>query len=193
MGSLLVENDLCEELKLGRTPIREALQQLAHEGLIQIIPRKGIQVTSISLWEYKKLEESRAMIEQFCIPRVARIVSQLRLEELRQSLSPAPELIRKGRIAELLDIDRSFHMELVQILENPYISSMAERIYDMLSRIWYLSFKNRTEEELLHTMQGHLDILNCLERRNAAEAAKASMEHIEDCRNIIMRVHWDEA
>ena len=57
MGKNINEQDLCKEFDLGRTPVREALQLLASEGLVVIVPRKGVYVSYVSLEDFQKIYE----------------------------------------------------------------------------------------------------------------------------------------
>ena len=71
MGSALVENDICQALGMGRTPVREAIQQLAAEGLVSILPRKGTFVSNVSFWDFEKLLETRVMLETHVAKQLA--------------------------------------------------------------------------------------------------------------------------
>ena len=75
MGKNINEQDLCQELNLGRTPVREALQLLASEGLVTIFPRKGVYVSHVSLEDFQKIYETRLMVETYCISEAAHKIS----------------------------------------------------------------------------------------------------------------------
>ena len=89
MGQQLVESDISSQLDLGRTPIREAIQQLSREGLVVIIPRKGVYVSDISMWEFQKLMETRAMLELYCIREAVKLITPNNIADLRNLFSHA--------------------------------------------------------------------------------------------------------
>ncbi len=187
LGQQLVENDISSQLNLGRTPVREAIQQLAREGLVVIIPRKGVYVSDISMREFQKLMETRAMLEMYCIREAAGLITPNKIQYLRSLFSHARSLAKERNIIELLDIDRKFHEGIVEVLDNPYINEIATRVYDLIVRTWHLSFKRRTIEELNKTVDSHLSILDALEAGDAAAAGQAAMNHLEQFQEKVFR------
>lgn len=187
LGQQLVENDISSQLNLGRTPVREAIQQLAREGLVVIIPRKGVYVSDISMREFQKLMETRAMLELYCIREAAGLITPNKIQYLRSLFSHARSLAKERNIIELLDIDRKFHEGIVEVLDNPYINEIATRVYDLIVRTWHLSFKRRTIEELNKTVDSHLSILDALEAGDAAAAGQAAMNHLEQFQEKVFR------
>ncbi|MFW2366498.1 MAG: GntR family transcriptional regulator [Desulforhopalus sp.] len=178
MGSALVENDVCHELGMGRTPVREAIQQLAAEGLVSILPRKGTFVSNISFWDFEKLLETRLMLETHVVRELANSITPEQVAKLRSLFDEAPSLLKDRNLEELLKIDRKFHQELVAMLDNPYLDSIAEHIYDLVTRTWYLSFRKRSKDDLALTLQDHLEILDKLEQGRADAAEEAVRAHV---------------
>ncbi len=187
MGSALVENDLCRELGLGRTPVREAIQQLASEGLIAIRPRKGTFVSNINFLDFENLLETRIMLETHVIRRLAGSIKPEQTEKLRSLFDDVPDLVEKCDITGLLRIERSFHQNLVSLLDNPYLNSIAENIYDLVARTWQLSFSRRSKSDLFNTLNEHLKILDELEKGNIKTAEEVALNHILDFRSKVLR------
>ena len=183
MGSHLVENDLCRELGMGRTPIREAVQQLASEGLVNILPRKGCFVSNINLWEFENLLDARIMLETHVVKRLAEIITPDQIDTLRALFVDVPVLIQKRDIDALLKIEREFHQGLVTLLDNPYLDTIAENIYDLVTRTWYLSFRRRSQDDLASTLQENLDILDKLAQNDADAAEEAVRSHVISFKN----------
>ncbi len=199
MGSCLVENTLCQELDMGRTPIREALQQLAAEGLVTIMPRKGIFVSNINFTDFENLIEVRIMLETHVVRRLARSrmlvggVDPGRLEQIRALFDNVTELIEAGDIDALLVIERKFHQGLVALLNNPLLDDLAEHIFDLVTRTWYLSFKNRTKQDLAETLQENLDVFEKVCQGDAQAAEDAIVEHVMNFRSKVFHqpnVHY---
>jgi DNA-binding GntR family transcriptional regulator len=186
MGSALVETDLCRELGMGRTPIREAIQQLASEGLATIRPRKGTFVSNINYWDFENLLNARVMLETHVVRELAAIVSPEQAQKLRALFDEVPTLIQQSDIDALLTIERDFHQGLVTLLDNPYLDAIAENIYDLVTRTWYLSFRRRGKDDLASTLQENLHILEKLEQGDADAAEKAVREHVTNFRNKVL-------
>jgi DNA-binding GntR family transcriptional regulator len=136
-SSLINEQSLMDELGLGRTPIREALQRLAMEDLVTIVPRRGAFVSDISITDLQKIFETRIMLEGFCARLAARRATQ---EQLAQMERTVEELERGGDldVEMLMDIDSRFHRLLYQAADNDLLADVLERFYDLSLRIWYL-------------------------------------------------------
>ncbi|SHI07980.1 DNA-binding transcriptional regulator, GntR family [Desulfofustis glycolicus DSM 9705] len=199
MGSCLVENTLCRDLGMGRTPIREALQQLAAEGLVTILPRKGIFVSNINFTDFENLIEVRIMLETHVVRRLARNrmlvggVDPDRLEQIRALFDNVAELVEAGDIDALLVIERKFHQGLVALLNNPLLDDLAEHIFDLVTRTWYLSFKNRTKQDLAETLQENLDVFEKVCQGDAQAAEDAIVEHVMNFRSKVFHqpnVHY---
>jgi DNA-binding GntR family transcriptional regulator len=187
-GSQLMEQDLCAEIGIGRTPVREALQRLSSEKLIKIIPRKGIFVSDINMWELSRLMEARIMLESFCIRKIVGRVTGDQIEKLRFLFRHTASLADERKIHELLDIDRQFHMGLVGLVDNFFIEEMAAKIYDQLVRTWYLSFSRRSREELMETVDEHLAIVDALDTGHRETAERAMMQHLENYQAKVMSI-----
>lgn len=187
MGSALVENDICRELGMGRTPVREAIQQLAAEGLVSILPRKGTFVSNVSFWDFEKLLETRVMLETHVAKQLAVSITPEQVNNLKSLFDDVPRFLQQRNLDELLKIDRKFHQGMVALLDNPYLDSIAEHIYDLVTRTWYLSFRKRTQDDLALTLQDHLEILKNLEQGNADAAEKAIRNHVLNFKNKIFQ------
>jgi len=179
MGKSLNEKDLSSEFRLGRTPIREALQQLANEGLVVIVPRKGAYVSIVSFADFQKLLDTRIMLETHCARRASTRITGETLGGLRDLMSGMEPLIVARNIDALLSIDRQIHMAVVRGLDNEYIEQIASQLYDRVARLWYLSFKNLDESELRARLLSHQLIIDALDRRDPDTAEKAVKNHIE--------------
>ena len=185
MGKNINEQDLCQQFKLGRTPVREALQLLASEGLVVIFPRKGVYVSYVSLEDFQKIYETRLMVETYCISEAAKKISNSEIQRLKTLLYNSESMVDSKDIEGLLKVDREIHMGIVKSLNNRYIEQIAEQVYDLVTRMWFLSFRTRSQEELRYSLLAHSDILDTLATRNVTESQKANREHLDQFVNQI--------
>ncbi len=107
------------------------------------------------------------------------------MEQLRHLFDSVPELAEKRDIDALLSIDRKFHQELVALLDNPYLMMIADRVYDLVTRTWHLSFNKRTRDDLLKTAQDHIDIIDAIVRGDVQGGEDAVRKHIFNFRNKV--------
>ena len=187
MGKNINEQDLCQEFNLGRTPVREALQLLASEGLVVVVPRKGVYVSYVSLEDFQKIYETRIMVETYCISEAAQKISGDEIQRLKTLIEDSEPLVDDRNIEGLLRVDREIHMGIVKSLNNRYIEQIAEQVYDLVTRMWFLSFQTRTKEELRISLLAHSNILDKLASRNVNESQNANHEHLDQFVNQIYK------
>ena len=85
-GELVAERDLMERAGIGRTPVREAIQRLSSEGLLQVLPRKGLMVTPLRRSDLLQIVEARRVLERLMVVKAAeRATPDQRLDELLEA------------------------------------------------------------------------------------------------------------
>jgi len=125
------------------------------------------------------------MLETHVAQKLVGSITSRQVAELQSLFSKVPDLIKQRDLDQLLAIDRKFHQGLVTLLDNPHLDSIAEHIYDLVIRTWYLSFRSRSQKDLTFTLQDHINILNKLEQGNSEAADKAVREHVQNFRNKV--------
>jgi DNA-binding GntR family transcriptional regulator len=181
MGKNINEKALCQELGIGRTPVREALQLLASEGLVEIFPRKGVYVSYVSLEDFQKFYETRLMVEIHCITEATQKISDDEILRLKQLLMDnVEEMAEKRDIEGLLKIDREIHMGIVKSLDNKYIEQIANQVYDLIARMLFLSFKTRTKIDLRSSLEQHLRLLDALATRDTDQSIEEMHNHMDE-------------
>ncbi|MCA9979918.1 MAG: GntR family transcriptional regulator [Anaerolineales bacterium] len=184
-GQVIDEQALKEELGVGRTPIREALQRLAQENLVTIIPRRGMFVAEIGLTDLQRLFEMRLALEGLAA-RLAAVRGQeshwtameALLDEVR-SLNPATN----ERFSEL---DEAFHEMIWVAADNRFLQDSLTTLYALNLRLWYFALAQMGS--MAGTIQEHERILAALRRRDADEAAVLLEQHMHRFREEIQQV-----
>jgi DNA-binding GntR family transcriptional regulator len=184
-GSFLQESDICGDTRLGRTPVHQALHRLHQEGMLEIIPRKGILIKSDSLAEIMVALEARELVESFCAAQCAVRASESELAELRSLLDKYDSVRESGDKANLMEIDRAFHARIGEIAGNPLLVEFLRPIHERMSRIWFLphwQFQdfNMTEGE-------HERLYEAIRKRDGRAASAAMTEHIESLKRRIIQ------
>jgi DNA-binding GntR family transcriptional regulator len=183
--SALDEQALMEELQLGRTPIREALQRLAAENLVSIVPRRGMFVADISLTDLQQVFELRMMLEGFCARLAARRASERQLDEMQRLISELDRVADNDRRA-LMIIDEDFHELLYQASENEFLADTLRRLHALSFRIWHLVLDR--VGGVRGAMEQHVEITKALQARDEEQAEALLQEHIYEFQHEIKAV-----
>jgi DNA-binding GntR family transcriptional regulator len=171
-GSAVSEAMLSERLGIGRTPIREALQRLARERLVQILPRRGVIVSDINVKGQLRLLEVRREIERLVARSAARrstAEERARFAELAQAFERAA---RTNDDVSFLRIDRDFNELCLESARNEFATTAMQLMAALSRRFWYLHYKQAAD--MPETAKLHADIARAVAAGDPKAAAKAS-------------------
>lgn len=175
-GEILDERYLMEALDIGRTPLREAIQRLAHEGLVAIAPRKGSWVTDLSISDLQELIAARELVEPAVAASAANRVTPGDIKHLQEIIASITSAYHAGDLLASIQADRNFHHSLALIGGNSYLARIVDEINTATLRYWHLSFKHAGD--LMQTSHHHQKIIAQLERRDPEGVSEALREHI---------------
>ncbi len=174
-SSLINEQTLMEELELGRTPIREALQRLAAEGLVNVVPRRGIFVANIHITDLQKIFEVRMLLEGFCARLAAERITDEQIAEMEAVLQELAQA-QNADIETFMIIDERFHALLYQAAGNEFLAEALDRLYAPSLRLWYLVVDRLAD--LRGEIATHREIIPALKARDGAQAEAVMRQHI---------------
>ncbi|MFC4350987.1 GntR family transcriptional regulator [Fodinicurvata halophila] len=180
-GAVLSEAQLAKQLGIGRTPIREALQRLSREGLIVILPRRGILVSEINVTRQLKLLEVRRELERLMASCSARRASSGEKEEFRQLAEGMTKAAENEDDITFMRLDRRLNQLLCQASRNEYITNAIGLIQSLSRRFWYSHYKEVLDLPLCARL--HASLATAISQGNPEEAMQASddlMDYIED-------------
>jgi DNA-binding GntR family transcriptional regulator len=170
-GDVLSEQSLSEELGIGRTPIREALQRLSREGLITILPRKGILVSDTNPRKQLLVLEARREIERL----LSRAGARRRNEEQAALLQSIAEGMEKAAEENddiaFMRLDRELNILVSASAHNEYASRAMELLQGMSRRFWYVHYKQTADMPLCARL--HADQARAIAQGDPDKAAKA--------------------
>jgi DNA-binding GntR family transcriptional regulator len=169
-GSPVSERELMERLALGRTPIREALQALARECLVEVYPRRGMFVSGVDVRDLAGLSEVRLTLE----PRAARLAAERATDADRAS------------IALLLKELEHIHRHIYEWTHNPFLAATLNEYYVLTLRIWFLALDRVTRLE--DAVREHRELLRAIRAGNAERAEEAMRRHVTGFEDAIRRV-----
>lgn len=177
-GQVVSENMLAAMLGIGRTPVREALQQLAREGLVVIMPRRGIVVAPIDVRKQLRLLEMRRCIERCVVELATRRATD---EERQAFLKLAEQMEAKRRDGKaFLALDGQFNQLLLDAARNEFAVSSMKTMQGMSRRFWFAHYERAAN--LSETVTLHANIARAVgmgQEKKAAEALAALMDNVE--------------
>ncbi|MFM9554574.1 MULTISPECIES: GntR family transcriptional regulator [Streptomyces] len=180
-GQRLVERELIEEIGVSRTTIREALRELAAEGLVKTIPQKGAVVVVPSLQEALELYELRAALEALAVRRFTEVASDDQVAELRAAFEQLAEVANgDGDTLRILQAKGQFYDVLLRGCGNRSVHSTLGGVQARLSllRATSLAQPGRTAR----SVQELRAMVEAIEARNPEAAVRACNHHIEQAK-----------
>jgi GntR family transcriptional regulator, rspAB operon transcriptional repressor len=142
-GALLIEKNLMEQLQIGRTPIREALQRLAIEGLVQHRLNRGMFVSEISAPGVQQIYEFRALIDGYAARLAAARASERQMNDLRGQFSLIASATEQSDVNAFVHADRGFYAVLAGAAQNVYLAEVIPRIFNLHLRLWFFISERR--------------------------------------------------
>ncbi|MFI9046095.1 GntR family transcriptional regulator [Streptomyces sp. NPDC053427] len=173
---------LAEDFGISATPVREAMLDLAREGLVEPVRNKGFRITEVSERDLDQCTEIRALIE---IPMVGRITRSATREQLEALRPVAEEIVRAARDHDLigyLDADRQFHLSLLALSGN---DRLVETVGDLRKRSRLYGLAALDERgELIPSAEEHLELLDLMLAGDAKRAEKCMAAHLGHVRSL---------
>lgn len=186
-GSVIDETALREELGLGRTPIREALQRLQYDQLVNILPRRGMFVTEVSINDLPMLYESRVVLEAHIAELAAARGSVRHWDEMDDLLSL--DLASTSQ-EELMMVDKRCHEIMFEAANNHFITNTLIMLYAQSHRLWhqYISRLSHMDQAI----DEHRQICSALRARDGVLARELVEKHIRAFQAEIQAVMMNE-
>lgn len=176
-GQRLLQEELAGELGVSRTPIREALQRLAHEGLVSISSYKGASVTKFSGSDLVEVYSVRIALESYAAYLATQYITDQELERLESLMRDMGGAFQDKDFEHLLEAHHRFHADI-------YAIAGKQRLHEHI--IQYLDLASLYQRMALSLGRGasdpireHVDILETLRRRDAEAAARIVRTHLE--------------
>lgn len=180
-GATMTQAELMTLMQVPIGPLREALQILASEGLVTMLPRSGIRIVKPDITLIRNSFQLRRIIECEAVRRYVEEVAPAEVEQWvarHQEMLARTETMSNELIDEAHRLDVAFHTALVGALRNPLIDEIYARTKD---QIWLIRLDNlyrRTWAMVAATMNEHLRILEAARLHDADAAVRAMEEHL---------------
>ena len=174
-GQRLEERELAARFAVSRTPIREALLRLKERGLVEIRPRRGIVVASISIERLASLLEAQCDLEALCARRAAESMSALERKELELLHEHSASAVRAGDHAGYLQANALVHALIARGTHNDVLVSMLTDLRERLAP--FRQAQSGVEDRLERSHREHDSIVRAILDGNAESAFHAMRDH----------------
>jgi DNA-binding GntR family transcriptional regulator len=174
-GSVVHEARLREELDIGRTPIREALQRLALENLVRSIPHRGTFVTDVNITDLARITEVRVVLES----HAARLAAERLAASERPAVQELLDVLEAGGATdqrELMRLDQRIHRMIYRAARNSFMESTLERYLNLSLRLWYLVLDH--EVRLREAVAEHVELLRAVLAGDGTGAEDGMRRHV---------------
>ena len=175
-GHRISEGDLCGQLGISRTPMREALKVLASEGMVEIKPNRGTRVSQITLEDIGQLFEAVGSIECICGELATEKMSDGELRNLRSLNDRMTAHFNNGNRHEYFRLNQDIHNSIVELSRNSVLREVHQNIMIKVRRARYQAILS--DERWKESMKEHDEILAAIESRNIEMVGKLIKEHV---------------
>ena len=183
-GQKISEENIASSLKVSRTPIRETLVRLEHEGIVEITPRKGAHVVSISKKRIMDIMKVRGVLEGLVTRLALENMTDDLLNKLKGTLKKQEAIVgetkSEKRLLKAAHIDAELHANLLEGCDNEFAKNMMDiiNLHLQFIRLRTVVLPGRMEK----TYQEHVKIMEAIEEGDADLAEKLMRDHVESVR-----------
>jgi DNA-binding GntR family transcriptional regulator len=175
-GALVTEKQLIDLAGHGRTPVREAIQKLAWQGLITVRPRVGLQIAEIKPDDHSNVMQVRRELE----PIAASLAAQQATHEQRAALAECARAMTdcaaKGDLDAFFTADKAFDEILEEACPNTFITAALGPVQTHSRRLWY---SNANPDRMNRSISLHVAVIHAIEEGRVEESRKAMADLIE--------------
>jgi DNA-binding GntR family transcriptional regulator len=180
VGTVLAEATLADELGISKTPVRQALQLLRTEGLLEVGPRRQLVVRGLTPEHRNEILRIREALEEIAVETACRVMPLDQIDLLRLTLLRQKRAADARDEEEFLVLDERFHVLIATGANLPIVARLLEQMRGF-ARLMRLG-RTQPPEHLHDVLAEHTRILDAVESRDAPAALTALQEHLH---------HWD--
>ena len=189
-GARIPERELCEQLKISRTPLREALKVLAAEGLVQLLPNRGSRAARLTEKDVRDLFEVCQGLEALAGELACERIGDAEVDEIATAHAAMVQYYHAGDLIQYYRCNRAIHEAIVAAAANPALSGLYESVTARIRRARY--FTPMTPPRWALAVQEHEAILNALRRRDGVGLSHILRTHMRHKREEVTRAGFAE-
>jgi DNA-binding GntR family transcriptional regulator len=174
-GTVYSAPALAARFEVSATPVREAMLDLAKEGLVEVVRNKGFRVTVLSDAELDEITELRELIEVPTVVRLGNTIEPDALLRLRPLAHQIVDAARAGDVIGYVEADRRFHLDLLALAGN---TRLVETVSDLRKRSRLYGLTHLTADRLVASAEEHLRLLDLLEAGDLTAVESLMRQHL---------------
>ena len=183
-GTILIEMELCQELGVSRTPVREALRRLQQEHLVEECG-KGLKVLGVTREDLEDIMELRLRLEGFAAARAAERITEEQLQQLKDTLDLQEFYLSKQDSDHIKGMDSKFHELVYKFSDSVVIYDTLTPLHNKVQRYRKKSVENNSRATL--SVEEHRAIYEALAAHDPKAAEAAILKHTKNAKNHIMK------
>jgi DNA-binding GntR family transcriptional regulator len=176
-GMKLNEMDLADHLQISRSPVREAFRALEEAGLVWLEKNRGAYIREISDSEAAELYEVRAGLDEMAGRRLAAVITDAELSELREMLDRLEARSNDGELNDYFSLNIAFHDRLVEMAGNATMLALYRQVINRMHLLRRRGFSHSGSSQASH--EEHRMILEALAARDLDAVARTMRRHVE--------------
>ncbi len=186
-GSIVTEQGLCKDLEIGRTPVREALVRLKQDGLVIVVPRRGILVQSIETTESLMTLEVRHLVETLIVERAARLSNEVDRHRFSHLADKIEKAAKDKDFVKFMRLDHAFNTLVAACAQHPVAQKVIAPLHAVSRRLgfYYAQWKADSIEETGHA---HANIMRAIVTGDEESAKKELLVLLELSRKIALSI-----
>lgn len=177
-GQRLIEKDLCEQLNVSRTSLREALREIQAEGVLQYNSSRGLSVAEISLADAQNIYRLRAVLEAFVVEQFIERADSAQIKDLGEESKRLQQAYRNGVLENILLAKRSFYDRICAGAKNQIAFDVINRLILRTSSLRRRSLIRK--ERHRQSIKEIQTLTLAIQRRDSSRARDAAIEHVNN-------------
>lgn len=173
-GQKIVETEIAERLKIGRTPVREALLMLENEKLVICGEKKGFAVRNLSISEMKEYFKMRMLMEHFAIPLIVERITLSEIKALEKNITKAVE---SRKLRDIIRYETQFHEILYKATKSEIFIETISALVDKFQ--WLRAIGLSAEQGARESLNDHRRILDAIVNKDEKRLKKLIEEHLQ--------------
>lgn len=158
-ASVATEGALIERLGLGRTPVREAIQRLAWEGLLEVRPRSGIAIAPLHPGDWGRVLDVRRGVEIILARSAARFITRNAIEQFHTAAVSMQKAVVNADVVHFLEADKQLDEAMAFAADNPFAARLAAPLQTHSRRFWY---RYQSESGLAASAEHHVRVIQTI-------------------------------
>ncbi len=181
-GERLMQNQVAENLRISRTPVREAFRRLEQDSLVERVPQGGVRVTRLDMEAIQEVFGIRNVLEAYAVELACSRITAEEIGSLKRLVAQAGELLSSGepgretKIKRLFELNSQFHDTIYRASGNSYLISMINSLRFIVGRLRLLGL--RADSTWSRAWDEHAQLIGFLEKKDKESAARLIRTHL---------------